>query len=80
MPQREIQEVFMSDGTGDKIRGTLEETKGEIKQGVGDLTGDDQLKAEGLLDEAMGKAQQLLGDIKDKIEDIGDDLEKKTRS
>jgi uncharacterized protein YjbJ (UPF0337 family) len=70
----------MSDGTGDKIRGTLEEAKGEIKQGVGDLTGDDQLKAEGLLDEAMGKAQQFLGDIKDKIEEIGDELEQKTRS
>jgi uncharacterized protein YjbJ (UPF0337 family) len=70
----------MSDGTGDKIRGTLEETKGNVKQGVGDLTGDDRLKGEGILDEAKGKAQNLLGDIKDKVEDIGDDLERKSRS
>lgn len=70
----------MSDGTGDKIRGTVEEKKGEVKQGVGDLTGDDRLKGEGMLDEAKGKAQQILGDIKDKVEDIGDDLERKTRA
>ena len=67
----------MTDGTGDKIRGTLEETKGEVKQGVGDLTGDDRLKGEGMLDEAKGKAQQILGDIKDKVEDIGDDIERR---
>ena len=70
----------MTDGTGDKIRGTLEETKGEVKQGIGDLTGDDRLKGEGMLDEAKGKAQNLLGDIKDKVEDIGDDLERKSRA
>ena len=70
----------MSDGTGDKIRGAFEETKGEVKQGVGDLTGDDRLKGEGILDEAKGKAQSILGDIKDKVEDIGDDLERKSRA
>lgn len=67
----------MSDGTGDKIRGTLEETKGEVKQGVGDLTGDDRLKSEGVLDEAKGKAQNLLGDIKDKVEDVKEDIDRK---
>ena len=70
----------MTDGTGDKIRGTLEETKGEVKQGIGDLTGDDRLKGEGMLDEAKGKAQNLLGDIKDKVEEIGDDIERHSRA
>ena len=70
----------MSDGTSDKIRGTLEETKGDVKQGIGELTGDDRLKGEGMLDEAKGKAQQILGDIKDKVEDIGDDIERKTNA
>ena len=67
----------MSDGTGDKIRGTFEETKGDVKQGVGGFTGDDRLKGEGMLDEAKGKAQQILGDIKDKVEDVGDDIERR---
>lgn len=67
----------MSDGTGDKIRGGLEEAKGELKQGVGDLTDDDRLKAEGMLDEAKGKAQQFLGDVKDKLEEAGDEIERR---
>ncbi len=70
----------MSDGTGDKIRGAIDETKGEIKQGIGDLTDDNSLKAEGILDEMKGKAEQFLGDLKDKVEDIGDDLERKAKS
>ncbi|MFT4037604.1 MAG: CsbD family protein [Thermomicrobiales bacterium] len=68
----------MSDGTGDKIHGTLEEKKGEFKQAVGDATGNDRLKAEGHVDEAKGKVEQFIGDVKDKIEDIGDDIERRT--
>ena len=67
----------MSDGTGDKIRGSLEEAKGELKQGGGEMTDDDRLKAEGMLDEAKGKAQQFLGDIKDKLEEAGDEIERR---
>ena len=70
----------MSDGAGDKIRGTIDEKKGEVKQAVGDATGDDRLKGEGMLDEAKGKAEKFLGDIKDKVEDIGDDLERRAKS
>lgn len=70
----------MSDGTGDKIRGTINEKKGEFKQAVGEATGDDRLKGEGMLDEAKGKAEKFLGDIKDKVEDIGDDLERRAKS
>jgi uncharacterized protein YjbJ (UPF0337 family) len=80
LPFRDRRRSQMSDGTGDKIRGTLEETKGGVKQGVGDLTGDDRMKSEGMLDEAKGKAQNFLGDLKDKVEDIGDDLERKNRA
>lgn len=70
----------MSDGMSDKIRGTYEEKKGEVKQAVGEATDDDRLKAEGMLDEAKGKAERFLGDIKDKVEDIGDELERRTQS
>lgn len=68
----------MSDGTGDKIHGTFEEKKGEVKQAVGDATGNDRLKTEGHLDEAKGKVEQFVGDVKDKLEDIGDDIERRT--
>jgi uncharacterized protein YjbJ (UPF0337 family) len=66
-------------GDRDRVEGTLKEAKGNVKQAWGDLTADDQLKAEGVLDEAKGKAQQVLGDVKDKVEDIKDEVERKTR-
>ena len=71
----------MTDRSGDRdrIEGKLEEAKGDLKQGWGDLTGDDRTKAEGMMDEAKGKAQQFLGDIKDKVEDVGDDVERAAR-
>lgn len=66
-------------GDRDRIEGTIEEAKGNIKQAWGDLSGDDRMKAEGMLDEAKGKAQQFLGDIKDKVDDVKDDVDRATR-
>ena len=48
----------MSDGTGDKIRGSLEEAKGELKQGVGDLTDDDRATLYGAF---LNVAEKLQG-------------------
>ena len=64
-------------GTRDRIEGKMEETKGQGKQAWGDMTDDDRLKAEGKGDEIKGKAEQLMGDIKNKAEDVKDDIEKK---
>lgn len=64
-------------GARDRIEGKMEETKGQGKQALGDMTGDDRMKAEGKVDEVKGKAEQVLGDIKDKMGDIKDDVEKK---
>ncbi len=41
--------------------GKVDEAKGKIKQAVGDLTGNDDLKAEGQVDEAVGKAKTVIG-------------------
>ena len=64
----------MSSGDRDRVEGKLEEGKGNLKQAWGDVTGDDKLKAEGKMDEAKGEAQGFLGDIKNKLEDMGDDV------
>ena len=49
----------------DRARGTANDIGGKIKEGIGKLTGDKDLEAEGNLDQAKGKGQQALGDVKD---------------
>jgi len=65
--------------TGDRLEGGFDKAKGNVKQGVGDLTGDDQTKGEGMLDEAKGSAKQAWGDFKDAAGDLKDDAERATR-
>ena len=45
-----------------------DQVEGKVKEGAGDLTGDEQLEGE-------GKAQGLLGDVKDKAGDVKDVVE-----
>ena len=64
-------------GTRDRAEGTVDELKGKGKQAWGDVTGDDSTKAEGMVDEAKGNIKQAWGDLKDKAEDLKEDVEKK---
>jgi uncharacterized protein YjbJ (UPF0337 family) len=48
---------------------TIDQAKGRVKQAAGDLTDDDELKAEGKGDEMLGKAKGALNDLRDKAED-----------
>lgn len=63
-------------GTTDKIKGLGNEAVGNVKQGVGKLTGSEKLQAEGLAQEAKGEAQQVQGDIKNKAEEVKDSIKK----
>lgn len=49
-----------------------DQAKGRVKQAVGDLTGDDNLKAEGQADESAGKVKDVLQGVEDKAEDLVD--------
>lgn len=51
-----------------------DQAKGRVKQAVGDLTDDDQLKKEGKADETAGKAKEFLQDVEDKTEELVDKL------
>ena len=55
--------------------GKAEQVKGQAKQVVADLTGDEDLKAEGEADEIAGTTQATIGKAQKKIgeaiEDIG---------
>lgn len=55
----------------------LDQAKGKVKQAAGDLTGNDDLKREGKVDEKGGKAKEALGDAKDKLSDGVDSVKDK---
>jgi uncharacterized protein YjbJ (UPF0337 family) len=44
-------------------------TKGKVKQAVGDLTGDKELKQEGKRDEFKGKLKGAVKDVKGAVKD-----------
>jgi uncharacterized protein YjbJ (UPF0337 family) len=56
-------------GTTDKLKGLANEAGGNIKQGIGNVTGDEKLKAEGKAQELKGEAQQAVGDTKNTVKD-----------
>jgi uncharacterized protein YjbJ (UPF0337 family) len=63
----------------DRAEGVFDQGKGKVKQGVGDLTDNEQMQGEGQIDELKGKGEQAVGDIKDAAGDLKDTLERKTR-
>ena len=65
--------------TRDRAEGMFDQGKGKAKQGVGDLTDNEQMQGEGQMDELKGKGEQAWGDIKDAAGDLKDDMEQKTR-
>ena len=50
-----------------ELGGKIDQTKGRIKQAVGDLTHDDNLKAEGRADEAAGTVEAAVGQARRKV-------------
>jgi uncharacterized protein YjbJ (UPF0337 family) len=54
----------------DRVEGKAEQAKGSIKKGVGELTGDEKMQAEGTADKAKGKAQDAWGQTKDAARDV----------
>ena len=64
----------MNESTNDRAEGMTDEVKGTVKEGWGKITGDEQIEAEGQLDQAKGKAKQGLADAKDAVDDAVDSL------
>ncbi|PZU47763.1 MAG: CsbD family protein [Sphingomonas sp.] len=53
----------------DKAKGLTNEAVGNVKQGIGKVTGNDKLRAEGVAQERKGEAQQVAGKIKGALGD-----------
>ncbi len=47
----------------------LDQGKGRLKEAAGDLTGDEDLKAEGKVDRASGTIKEKVGDAADKAKE-----------
>ena len=64
----------------DELDGKAEQVKGRVKQAWGDLTNNERVHDEGVVDEAAGDAQEGVGKARRKvgefIEDIGENLKK----
>ena len=51
----------------DRMKGSLRQAKGAVKEAVGKALGDAKLKGEGKADKAAGKAQNAVGGLKDTL-------------
>jgi uncharacterized protein YjbJ (UPF0337 family) len=63
----------------DRAEGMFDQGKGKVKQGVGDLTDNEQMQGEGQIDELKGKGEQGVGDLKDAAGDLKDKMQQKPR-
>lgn len=48
----------------DQFKGAAKELGGNIKEGIGKLTGNEKLQAEGKVDQVEGAVQKKVGDVK----------------
>ena len=60
-------------GIGDDIGNKAEEFKGKAKEGVGDLTGNERMEAEGKLDQAKSQAKQGFENAKESVAETFND-------
>lgn len=59
-------------GLGDKIGAHAEDLKGKAKEGLGKLTDNERLEAEGQADQAEASARKAAEKVKDAASDAGD--------
>ena len=58
-------------------KGFTDKVKGKAKEVVGELSGDNKTKAEGLADQAIGKAKEIVSDAKDVVGEVAEKAQKK---
>ena len=63
----------------DELDGKIDRLKGNIKETVGDATGDEQLRDEGITDQASGNVQEGFGKARRKVGDALHDVAHKIK-
>jgi uncharacterized protein YjbJ (UPF0337 family) len=51
----------------DRVEGSIKQTGGKLKEGLGHVVGDAKMKHEGKADQAEGKLQNAWGSLKDSV-------------
>jgi uncharacterized protein YjbJ (UPF0337 family) len=59
--------------------GNTDVVKGKIKEAAGVLTGNDELRAEGKTDQAVGKVKKAVAKVVEKVEEKVEEAVKKLR-
>ncbi|MGC4192608.1 MAG: CsbD family protein [Thermomicrobiales bacterium] len=59
----------MSDADKDRLAGIGDKVSGNVKEGVGKVTGDKQTEGEGKAEQVVGDVKEGLADLKDKVSD-----------
>jgi uncharacterized protein YjbJ (UPF0337 family) len=55
----------------DQVKGKANQVVGKVKQGAGELTGNDRLANKGVVDQAKGAVQETWGNVKDAVHETG---------
>ena len=63
----------------DELEGKAEAVKGKVKQAAGDLTDDEQLHDQGVVEEAAGDTQAAFGKARRKVGEAIEDLGKNVK-
>jgi uncharacterized protein YjbJ (UPF0337 family) len=53
----------------DKLKGKMEQIKGDLKERIGGASKDRSTQAEGFAEEKKGKLREGFGDVKERVED-----------
>ena len=60
-------------GAGERMEAGWDKTKGKAKEGVGDMTDNEKLEAEGKMDQAKGEMREAKENVKDAAKDVFND-------
>jgi len=61
----------------DEVRGKVDKAKGRVKESVGEMSDDEQLRNEGIDDQAAGEVEEAFGKGRRKVGEAVTDLGKK---
>ncbi|WP_114556424.1 CsbD family protein [Bacillus sp. PF5] len=62
-------------GLKEQVKGKFEKKKGQVKEGIGEVTEDRELKNEGKWEKTKGTIKEKVGKVKQKISDELDNKE-----